>query len=577
MPEKLPKGWIKATLGEVATPSRERALPTELADMPYVGLEHIEPQSMKLLKHGYARQVRSSCLLFSKGDVLYGKMRPYLNKVWIAEFDGLCSAEFIVFPKHDGLNSQFLAARLNAEDFVTFANGQVSGERPRVDFEKLSSFPLLLPPAGEQERIMAKVDAILSAAGRAETAAHRAQERLKRYRASVLHAAVIGELTSQWRTSQYRNGQTHGEASPALLKRLLAARRAKWEDSELERLRAGGDEPKDDKWKSRYSEPLEPNTQDLPGLPEGWLWMSLDQLLIHLASGSRDWSKYYNHGTGTFLMAQNIRRTGLDLSFRQIVGPPPYDKDRARSQVVKDDVLVTIVGGNTGDVCIVPSELPEHFVCQSVALIRLAEPKFSRFIWLYLAADEDGQQQWRKMIYGAGRPHLGFEHLRATTVPVPPMAEQAEIVSEVNRRLAAANRLAATIEEQLIRAKATRQSLLRQAFFGRLVSQNPTDEPASLLLLKPIGADRKAGIPKTKSDHMSKTKSPLKPARRRSLLAVLKENGGPMTPEELFHVSGHSEETVDEFFAELRELTTIPAKISEERTASTATLLRALQ
>ena len=94
MTEKLPKGWVTTTLGDIAEPSRERATPMQYPDERYVGLEHIEPDSMKLLKYGYARETRSSSLRFSKGDVLYGKMRPYLNKVWVAEFDGICSEEF---------------------------------------------------------------------------------------------------------------------------------------------------------------------------------------------------------------------------------------------------------------------------------------------------------------------------------------------------------------------------------------------------------------------------------------------------------------------------------------------------
>jgi hypothetical protein len=67
------------TLGEIAEPSRARALPAEVPDMRYIGLEHIEPQTMKLLGHGYARDARSSSVRFSKGDVLYGKMRSYLG------------------------------------------------------------------------------------------------------------------------------------------------------------------------------------------------------------------------------------------------------------------------------------------------------------------------------------------------------------------------------------------------------------------------------------------------------------------------------------------------------------------
>src|SRR5579863_8048620 len=105
MPEKLPKGWVKTTLGDIVEPSRDRASPMDDPALRYVGLEHVEPHSMRLLGHSYAREARSSSVRFSTGDILYGKMRPYLNKVWVAEFDGICSAEFLVFPKHDGLNN----------------------------------------------------------------------------------------------------------------------------------------------------------------------------------------------------------------------------------------------------------------------------------------------------------------------------------------------------------------------------------------------------------------------------------------------------------------------------------------
>lgn len=278
MREKLPKGWVKTTLGEIAEPSRERALPREFPGIRYVGLKQIEPQTMKFLGQGYSREARSASVRFSKGDVLYGKMRPYLNKVWVAEFDGLCSAEFLVFPKCDGLNSQFLAQRLNAEDFVTFANGQASGERPRVNFEKLSRFPILLPPAAEQERIVSKLNTALPRVGRAETAARRAQERLKNYRATVLHAAASGELTRAWREAYRKNKRDKTESGKALLQRLLAIRCARWEESELERLSTVSKKPKDDKWKSRYYEPAPPTVKSLPKPPEGWTWAAVEQV-----------------------------------------------------------------------------------------------------------------------------------------------------------------------------------------------------------------------------------------------------------------------------------------------------------
>jgi len=115
MVASLPKGWIETTLGEIAEPLQARALPSAYPAEAYVGLEHVEAHTMTLLQQGIARDVRSLSIPFSKGDILYGKMRPYLNKIWIAEFGGLCSSEFLVFPNHRWLNNRFLALRMNAD------------------------------------------------------------------------------------------------------------------------------------------------------------------------------------------------------------------------------------------------------------------------------------------------------------------------------------------------------------------------------------------------------------------------------------------------------------------------------
>src|SRR5690606_13429793 len=119
-------------------------------------------------------------------------------------------------------------------------------------------------------------------------------------------------------------------------------------------------------WKSRYKEPEGPKPladgEPLPSLPDGWCWASNDQLVGTITSGSRDRSPFYNRGTGTFIMAGNVRMGRLDLSKRQMVDPPAGHRDRLRSQVEANDLLVTIVGANTGDVCRVSKPLPEHYV-----------------------------------------------------------------------------------------------------------------------------------------------------------------------------------------------------------------------
>jgi type I restriction enzyme S subunit len=558
MPEKLPKGWVKTTLGEIAEPSRERALPMEFPGLRYVGLEHIEAHSMKLLVHEDAREARSSSVRFSKGDVLYGKMRPYLNKVWVAEFDGLCSAEFLVFPKSEGLNSQFLAFRLNAEDFVTFANGQVSGERPRVDFDRLSRFPVVLPPIAEQEKIVIKLSAALSRVERAEKAARRAQKRLKDYRVGVLNAAVTGKLTRAWRAAPRKNEKETGKA---LLQRLLAARRARWEDAELRRLRTAGKAPKDDTWKSRYREPIPPDMKDLAALPKGWMWASIDQLSWDSGYGTSVKCTYEAKGPAV-LRIPNIRNRTLDFRDLKFAAS---SSDFANNQFVATGDLLLIRTNGSKDligraaVVTTPPKVKCSFASYLIRFRLVGKEELwswlgftwdSRFIRVHIEA---------KAKTTAGQYNVSLSGLSGTTIPLPPLAEQSESVREVKRRLSAADRLEATLERQLVRAHATRQSLLRDAFTGSLVPQNAQDQPASLLLER-IRAEkvRKQAEPREgrqgrrykkgiKSVAMQQTSpSP------ETLRAAWRKIGKTISARRVFDEAGFAPEQVVQFYEALR-------------------------
>jgi len=198
--------------------------------------------------------------------------------------------------------------------------------------------------------------------------------------------------------------------------------------------------------------------------PNDWQETTLENLAARVTSGSRDWSKYYGRGSGTFILAQNVRPGRLDLSARQAVDPPSDDRDRSRSQVKEDDLLITIVGANTGDVCRVPTTLPEHYVCQSVGLVRLKEPTAAAYAELFLRSPEHGQRQFEAFIYGQGRPHLSFDQLKSTVLRLPPLAIQQEIVAEVDRRLSVVEELETQIIADLARATRLRQATLKRAF-----------------------------------------------------------------------------------------------------------------
>jgi predicted ATPase len=143
--------------------------------------------------------------------------------------------------------------------------------------------------------------------------------------------------------------------------------------------------------------------------------------------------------------------------------------------------LVTITA-DVGKAAVVEAELTEAYVSQHIGLIRFIDTRPARFAHIYITAPEDGRKRLLASAYGAGKPGLNLKNLRELQIPLPPLAEQSEIVGAVESRLSKADRLEAALVRQRANADAMRQSLLREALSGRLVPQDPEDEPASLLL-----------------------------------------------------------------------------------------------
>jgi type I restriction enzyme S subunit len=504
--------------------------------------------------------------------VLYGKMRPYLNKVWVAEFDGICSAEFLVFPKHEALNSHFLALRLNGEDFVAFANGQVSGERPRVNFAALSRFPILLPPIAEQERIVAKANLILTKVRSAEISARSAQNRLRDYRTAVLHDAITGELTREWRKSHKRD-----DTGQKLLQHLLQTRRAKWEQAELRRLNKAAKTTKENRWKSRYPEPIDPESAELPNLPRNWAWASAAQLT--------DASRPITYGVVKLgaevkggvpiLRSSDVRHLNLELDHVKRIAKAIAD-EYLRTYLKGGEVLVT-VRGTLGGVAQVPEECAGYNISREVAMLALLEPKTSLAIAYFIGSDI--LQQWlRSRTKGIAYTGVNIETLRALPIPVMPLSEQALIVSQVRRRLSAADRTATTLSRQLEKARLTRQSLIRDAFAGHLVPQDPNDTPASIHL-DHIHSTLVAKAREPTGKHMAKPKTD---RSLRPLLDVLRAHKRPMSPEQLFRDSGYQQrfeendcrqDIVDKFYEELRAITGSRGPVTEIRPDRNTVLL----
>ncbi len=195
---RLPEGWVCTALGETVEPSDEKIDPAKAQNMPYVGLEHIEKDNGKLLGYGYANDVRSTKTRFYTGDLLYGRLRPYLNKTHVVDFDGICSTDILVFPSGQYLSNKYLFYRLLCSDFVSFASSNMSGvQHPRVSFSILSRFPLSFPSLPEQHKIAEEIERRFSIADQIEKTVDQGLKQAERLRQSILKRAFEGKLVPQ--------------------------------------------------------------------------------------------------------------------------------------------------------------------------------------------------------------------------------------------------------------------------------------------------------------------------------------------------------------------------------------------
>lgn len=313
-----------------------------------------------------------------------------------------------------------------------------------VNGSKLGAMLVPIAPHNEQERLVCLLDKLDRHKANANTHLTKAQIAIERFRAAVLVAGCTGRLTAEWR-DKHANETSHG-------------------------LLEGIRQQKATILKSERKKEVVTANHDFE-VPELWAKTNLDCLSLRITSGSRDWSRYYGRGSGTFVMAQNVRRGYLDWSFRQAVDPPERDASRERSQIEAGDLLVTIVGANTGDVGLVTVARPEHYVCQSVALVRPVRAELAPYLNLWFNSPVHGRGYFEDCIYGAGRPHLSFDQLRAAPVAVPSLEEQREIGRRVNQLLA----LADDLEHRLNRASGvvdrSAHAVLAKAFRGEFVGR----------------------------------------------------------------------------------------------------------
>ncbi|MCW5643718.1 MAG: restriction endonuclease subunit S [Rhodoferax sp.] len=349
------------------------------------------------------------------------------------------------------------------------------------------TIPFLLPPAAEQTRIVAKLEELLSDldAGVAELKA--AQKKLAQYRQSLLKAAVEGALTAEWRAKH-----APAETGAQLLARILAERRARWEARQLAKFAEQGKPPPKD-WQKKYPEPVQPNTSGLPELPQGWVWASLDQLLVQLRSGSAETS-IREPTEFPVLKSSAVRPGSIDYRALNYLSST---QSRAENQLERGDLLISRLSGSVEYVgcCAQVDQLPSHSVQYPDRLFCGKLVGHMKTLGSHIVICISGPYA-RAIIEKAakstaGHKRISLSDLHPFAIGLPSLQEAEELARHVETALGEVSRLEAAIQLALKQSTAQRQNILRAAFAGQLVPQDPSDEPASMLLER-IRAERAA-------------------------------------------------------------------------------------
>ncbi|MDZ7642064.1 MAG: restriction endonuclease subunit S [Desulfurivibrio sp.] len=471
MEKELPDGWTRAPLGDVlekivggGTPSKgvPEYFQGSIPLMTVKDMKDARPSKTgfniteEALANSSSRIVPADTIIIATRMGLGKVARPVMPTAINQDLKALFPTEAL---EKSFLEQWLISIASNIEAMGTGTT--VKGVR----LNQIRDLEVPLPPLNEQRRIVEKIETLFARLNKGEAALREVQKLLARYRQSVLKAAVTGQLTADWRAEN-----AHClEPGRDLLTRILQTRRETWQS------------------RGKYQEPAIPDTTDLPELPVGWVWASLDALIIDGPTNGLS-PKESSSGKGVPSFKLTATTSGSFVINEKTIKYVGVEVGADSKYWLRTgDVLVQ--RGNTieyvGTAAIYPGPNDTYIYPDLMMRIRFADPLIAQWAVTWINF-EFAKKHFRRLATGtAGNmPKINSATLKSLAVPLPAQAEVQKILEEVRTVHQRCELSLEASQTELIRSASLRHSILKDAFAGRLVPQDPNDEPAADLLAR---------------------------------------------------------------------------------------------
>lgn len=439
----LPPGWVSCELGDIIELEYGKALPAKARNSN--GKIGVYGSNGCVGRHTKAL-VEGPCIVVGRkgtaGAVEYSK-----DDCWPID-----TTYFVRSSEHQ--ETRFLFFLLK---YLRLGDLDRSTAIPGLNRDDAYALRIQVPPFNEQRRIVEKIETLFARLDKGEEALRAVRTLLARYRQSVLKAAVTGQLTADWRAENAHRLE-HGRD---LLARILQTRRETWEG------------------RGKYKEPMAPDTSGLPELPEGWVWTTLEHLgFVKSGQTPKGVDTLVDPaGTIPWFKVSSMNEPGNEVELR--TSQWIFTEDGAKTVGLNLLPTGTIAFPKRGGAILTNKK--RRLGCRAALDLNtmgFIPVALEDYVWAFF------QRLDLRTIYdGSNVPQINYHDIADVPIALPPSIEEAGVIADlVGESIEQTARLEGWCETELARSGALRQSILKEAFAGRLVAQDPTDEPASDLL-----------------------------------------------------------------------------------------------